>query len=905
MDRTCVTAPWPERTSNCSISFNLPQNSGLRINSDVDTSKVNKAFVDDTLISANEDFFSYTIKNKAASDTEYTNIKAAYATAAAKVNSLSVNGLTLGSPEFPILSNVNRDFKGVIYRLSLSTNTEDKKESDDYIGTNGSSQSFIPVRGVNYKLNDAYSKADSDNDALLGVTGRTDSNGTFKLLFDQSAQFDTKITPNSLVQITQNNDVYDTVSETGSIVKSSTEKQRNLYDYYSTKYTITDDRSGTIIKQSPSLIKSKNGGIVADDDASNDASFYFSNYTGDATDSSYAMTVTFINSVDVGTIKIEKSLAKGLTANTDKFFFDVEFSNVFAGSSAKKKYSDLVYKVYNSDNTLVTENTYGSTGIILQAGQYALIEGVPVGTKYTVTERTRVGYAIESVSAQALSTLGTVINSNTVTVKDNIVSGIIPVATDYVPANFEHSSISTSSFVNIRQAITITFKYYDREVESGTVSHINEEATVYNLTLPEIPSDFCTLNNNGEVIAIQLGDLINHAAMNFTQSGVSVDNIIDEYQMWTSQAKAVEAMQNIVNLHTGNNYTESEAVWHTNAYGISQTDSEKWVNYYDESGNSLDAENFAAQDAGYSKIKSITVWLFNQPKKYTLTMNYAKEANEIKSLDNGNYIATGDLSKSYEAYYNMRLGGAHSSASMNSAGEYLEKYGIAEGFIKDSTYTNPVINKNGKDLKFLYWSDKADGSTIVSTDIFYYYRITADRELYAVYGLEMSTDPGLTVSQNQSDIYFDSNGVSKTRLNTQMNTYNCPDNDKNIAQTSIVYLMIHSDMSIDNDLEKIRTDIVEILHNSTSTSVGATVVTINKKANGYIYNVKENASEVTSSSDVTLTNKNRMQFSITFSTSALNTGKVRMCAFAAMNYNGEWIVSDNYVDYNFLQNSKA
>ncbi len=898
--------------SNCSISFNLPQNSGLRINSDVDTSKVNNAFVNDTLLSANTHFFSYTLENKAASDTEYTNVKNAYSTAASKASALSAGGLTLGTPEFPILSNVNRDFNGIIYSLSLSTNTEAKKTSDDYIGSNGSSPSFIPVKGVNYKLNDAYSKAASDDDALKGVSGRTDSTGTFELLFDQSAQFDTKITPNTLVSVTQNNQIYDVVSQTGSVVSNTSTSNKNVSDFYSSKYTITDDRSGKIIYSNDSLTKNGNGGINADDNSSNADSFYFSNYTGDATDSSFAMTVTFINSVDVGTIKIEKSLASGLTANADKFFFDVEFSNVFGGSSAKQKYEDLTYTVYNSDGTKVSTNSYGSTGVILMAGQYALIEGVPVGTKYTVSERTRVGYALDSVSAKSESTLGAVINSNTVTVgSDNVVTGNIPFATDYNPANYVYSSISTSSFVNIRQAITITFKYYDREVVSGTVSHINEEVTTYNHTFAELPSDYCELNSNGEVTEVDLAGLIAYAAVEFSAK-TNVTNVIDEYEMWTSQAAAVEAMKKTPYLKADNGdggtlYNADQAVYHTNAYGVPQMDGEKWVNYYSATGESLNAESFTSGDAkSYSQIKSITVWLFNQPRKYNLTMNYAEDSSHLGSANaDGNYVANGNRSNIFTGYYNQRLGSNQGVSSQDSAGEYLNKYGITDGFVGGSVTTNPIINKDNKDLKFLYWSDKADGSTIVSTDSAYLFRITGNRTLYAVYGDTMTDKPGLTVSENQKDIYFDSNGTSKTRLNTQMNVYNCPDSDKNISQTAIVYLMIHENISIDEDLETIRTEIADILKNTTSTSVSGTIFEIDKKANGYIYNVKDSAADVTTSSDVTLTNKNRMQFTITFTSSALNSGKVRMCAFAAMNYSGEWIVSDNYVDYNFLSTTNS
>ncbi|MEE3440480.1 fibro-slime domain-containing protein, partial [Ruminococcus sp.] len=50
--------------SNCSISFNLPQNTGLLVRNDVNFDSVNAGLKDITMGIANKDYFSYTIGNK-------------------------------------------------------------------------------------------------------------------------------------------------------------------------------------------------------------------------------------------------------------------------------------------------------------------------------------------------------------------------------------------------------------------------------------------------------------------------------------------------------------------------------------------------------------------------------------------------------------------------------------------------------------------------------------------------------------------------------------------------------------------------------------------------------------------------------------------------------------------------
>ncbi len=915
--------------SNCSISFNLPQNAGLRVASNVDTSKVQSAFVNDTLFTANNDFFAYFIENKLATSTELSKINTKFRngsfnlTAAQKLEILNLNS---ESPLYPLGYAVERVFGTARYQFAIDTNSTGEK-SADYIGSNTTpTSSFIDVAGVNYKLSDSNFVAASDLGAAYGVSGRTGDTGNFNLLFQQSANFVSKITPNTLVAVTQKNSI-NTVTHSNGVVTPGT-GTRLVSDYYTTTYTLTDDRNSTVIVNSttPQKASGENGSILLDDASGNNNSFFFANYKTDSesSDISVAMTATFNNAVEVGAIKIEKALYGATVANNDYFFFNVKFSNMFGGSSNAREYSALEYDVYNSDGTKVNNQPiiYGTTGIKLLAGQYALIKGVPVGTKYTITERSRVGYALDSVEASC-AYVGTVSGTPTEPkVTDGVVSGTIPtistITSEATAAGY--TSLSSAKFINKKQAITVTFKYYDRLVENGTVAHINTRETEYHKTYEEFPVGTVEMSDIGEVSKLYLDLLITDAYVKFA-TDTNVTNVIDDYKMWNKQSVAEGYMANEYYIIGKKNYSSANGggAYRTDCYGNPVND-DYWVSYYDQSGRRIDdAED---NEGTHADVKSIVVWLFNQPKKYTISMYTADNFTiDLKAVGD-RYVTNTTTADKFEAtaYYNLRLGGneAYTDADgnvhfseMNDPGEYLMAYGIEDGFISAAPKTEASFDTNGDgidDIVFVGWASDPEGKYIVSSEINYYYRITTDITLYAVYKTPSETnEPGLTVFKNQEDYFFDSNGKTKTRLNTQMNPYNCPMNDKNIENVAIVYVMMTGnaldldlDTLTDEQLEEMRNDIASVLANTSSSNVSGkvTVVGVDKNANGFVYNVVDSADEIEASNDVILTNKNRIQFSTTFSTSVIS-GR-RMLAFAGMYYTGKgWIVSDNYVEYNF------
>ena len=225
------------------------------------------------------------------------------------------------------------------------------------------------------------------------------------------------------------------------------------------------------------------------------------------------------------------------------------------------------------------------------------------------------------------------------------------------------------------------------------------------------------------------------------------------------------------------------------------------------------------------------------------------------------------------------------------------------------------IQNGEKELKFLYWSYDENGKSIASNSYKYGYRVTNNIKLYAIYGnAKDNTNPGLTVSMNNPDYHIDSNGNNRVRLNTVMNVYNCPDDDPNIKNVAVIYILDPNNYIQDyinkNDttaLENIRKNVYDLIKaNGSKAQFSGVTIKIDgendNKALGLTY---------TASKEL-LTNKNRVQFTTDFKQSALVNQKIY--TFSAMNYYKEsateesktdWIVSDNCIKYIFDKDGKV
>ncbi len=944
--------------SNCSVSFNLPQNTGLLVRNDVNFDSVNPGLKDATMGIANKDYFSYMIENKYASDAEFDKLKGKYVTLPNKTTSDIINNngnftFDSSNPLYPIVTTDNiirRVVNGTTYYLAVKNDSG--KGCESYWSTH-LKDAYTGLPSINFSLPDDFAKLENSTDEnnSTAVSGQTDTNGGFNLLFNQSAKFNSKIPSNTMVKVVQNETLYEVNagdSNTAMSVATSDDKEkvtrRNVSNFYSTSYKITDDKSQKVITEAKG---NKDSNVFSNDTSAGTDGFYFADYSENHSDSS-AMTVNFTNTVSTSDIKIIKKVTSDNSDNKvdpksgDRFTFAVKLSNIFGDKddTMLNEYENLTYKVYDSSTgKLEGTRTYGKSGVSITANEYAVITGIPVGTHYEVTEKQRTGYQFDNVTGEFVATTlnstkaGTQTNGikdtdfiscndsvdSTISTEAETVTGNMPIAND---ANNAGKTVQLT-YTNKEAGFTISFKYYDREVKTGTVAHINTKPTVVNyvFSVAELAE---YQNQDG---TYDYARMITKAV---TAGRIDPDNVIDSYKCFTSQADAETGIQNEYSYRDfvkssstyktyGTAYPKGNFKNHTDCYGRLQgsdgatvSDGEDWVSYYN--GKTKYATETDAKMAGKT-VTSITVWFFNNLKSYKPTFHYATAKNELSPIgDTSKFVGT-KTNIINPVFYNVRLGVANGVDSIDEEGSYLKEYGVT-GFT--GTYSGTAMSiQNGKDeLKFLYWSYDENGKSIASNSYKYGYRITNNIKLYAIYGnAKDNTNPGLTVSMNSPDYHKDSNGIDRVRLNTVMNVYNCPDDDPNIKNVAVIYILdpnnyIQSYINENNTtaLSNIRTNVYNLIkaNGSKAQFSGVTIQIDGKndnKALGLTY---------TASKDL-LTNKNRVQFTTDFKQSALASQKI-IYTFSAMNYYKEsateesktdWIVSDNCIKYIFDATGKV
>lgn len=943
--------------SNCSVSFNLPQNTGLLVRNDVNFDSVNPGLKEATMGIANKDYFSYMIENKYASDAEFDKLKGKYVTLPNKTTSDIINNngnftFDTSNPLYPIVTADNiirRVVNGTTYYLAVKN--ESGNSCNSYWSTIlGNAYKGLP--SINFSLPDDFAKLESSTDEnnSTAVSGQTDTNGGFNLLFNQSAKFNSKIPSNTMVKVVQNETLYEVNagdSKTAMSVASNDKgkvTRRNVSNFYSTSYKITDDKSQKVITEAKG---NKDSNVFSNDTSAGTDGFYFADYSENHSDSS-AMTVNFTNTVSTSDIKIIKKVP---TDNSDKvepksgdrFTFTVKLSNIFGDKDDKtlKEYENLTYKVYDSDGNLEGTRTYGKSGVSITANEYAVITGIPVGTHYEVTEKQRTGYQFDNVTGEFVATTlnstkaaaqtNEIKDTDFISCKDSVDSTIRPDATDAktVTGNMPIANDANNAgktvqltYTNKEAGFTISFKYYDREVKTGTVAHINTKPTVVNYVFSV--SELATYKKSGDTY--DYAQMITDAV---AAGGINPGNVIDSYKCFTSQNDAETGIQNEFSyrnydktnskyLTYGEAYSKGFAK-HTDCYGRLQgsegavvSDGEDWVTYYN--GKTKYEKEDDAKKAD-TPVTSITVWFFNNLKSYKPTFHYATAINELSPIDGTSKFVGAKTNIINPVFYNVRLGVANGVDSIDEEGSYLKEYGVT-GFTGTYSGTAMSIQNGEKELKFLYWSYDENGKSIASNSYKYGYRITNNIHLYAIYGeAKDKTKPGLTVSMNNPDYHIDSNGINRVRLNTVMNVYNCPDDDPNIKNVAVIYILDPNNFIqdyIDKDnktaLKNIRDKVYGLIKaNGSQDQFSGVTIQIDGKNDNKALGLTYTASKEL------LTNKNRVQFTTDFKQSALAAQKI-IYTFSAMNYYNEsatekdktdWIVSDNCIKYIFDANGKV
>ena len=615
--------------------------------------------------------------------------------------------------------------------------------------------------------------------------------------------------------------------------------------------------------------------------------------------------------------------------------FEVEKQVVDAEGTdiSDKDNSDYTFVVtgYTTDGEVLTSGTYtydiidtdtlavvgsnltveqGNT-ITLKGGQKAVFKDLPVDYQYTVTE------IIDPCFVKGVSTyLDGVEIGNMPSTQDHLVSCM---ASSYIPV--VENDTSNVTFVNTVEQVSVSIKYYDREVVSGKPADMSDEPKtfVHRFYGSDIifTDDDHTAYDTEQMIA-NAGDALVSGEFG------SVNNLLDDYYLWLSQEQAVQGMQNLKNTHTGENYTETQ--YHTDCYGRVQTSGEEWVQISDDG-------------------KSVTSWMYNCPKEYTVSVyGITDGAVGLEPIEGTDLYIALSVPQLITGYYNQRLGteltdDTNISEGVNGNANYLESYSLP-AVTGTAPKTDKTVQVDSKTLTFQYWAFDEAGTQIASTDINYLYRISGNTSIYAVYG-EGEAPKGLTVSRNQEDYYSvagsSGESVEYVRLNTVMNPYGYEDNfhvggdveaGEGIEDVAVVYVNVKNssfdpDNLTDSQLAQLREGVKAIVEGASAyglnsgkievtveatdaedTGVTAEDGTVSLVANGFMYQVvaKEDAGSV--STQVYLTTKNRIQFTTTFKVSQFNS--IRLFAFSAMKVtedgNTRWVVSDNYIDYNLGAN---
>lgn len=361
----------------------------------------------------------------------------------------------------------------------------------------------------------------------------------------------------------------------------------------------------------------------------------------------------------------------------------------------------------------------------------------------------------------------------------------------------ESGSTATATITNTPREFNIVFKYYDRYFDHGTPAGIDSTETEYSVTVNGIPNDFVNRDDSGNAQSVDYAGLIGDKAVEFSQNALAVNNVMCDYDLWTSQSAAVQALNgsNYFYFDDGEHvpYGNSQ-IYHTDYLGKPQiSDEEKWVSYFD----SEDTEVTEADANGneYAKVSKIVVWCYNYPKLYNVDVFGAdSEADLDLTAKNvaGNQVYVADDVKSnnnllnQKFYYNQRFGGKTNNTAQDSAG-FIENYGLP-GFT--GVMPSDVAKESFGEYTFAYWAYDKEGTQIASVEREFWYRVTTDTELYAVYTKGSSSNPGFAISADTNDTYVDESGVSRTRLNIFGSVFGAPKYDTNVQKLAFVNIAL-------------------------------------------------------------------------------------------------------------------
>ena len=376
-NRHTMTIYYMERgmfESNLYMKFNfIPNSNVMSVSEQTHFTGVNAGLRDKTQEVANKDVFTYTLSNK-------TNISNPQ---------IPGNGL-----KYPSNNNyVRRNLTGGY--LGLQGNPSGGTGNTYNFSAGGVSSSFVDVSNTAYLLNDDYAQAttggtapywgNENPDGSTRVVGKTDADGRVNLLYGQRAEFDGQFIAGSQMKVVPEDDLYTytgwdvdgTNSYTNGFIFSPQTRSRS--DYYNTTVTVT-------VKDGEDEQNIFTGSL---EDYKTDTIFN-NGYNFGETSSLKTIEAEqlFKNTVKTGSIKVTKALKNNTEtpksqngAGNAQFTIKVELTDLFGVAGENVTDYGSIEVIGDHGTTLSAGGTY-----TLENGESFTINGIPVGTKVTISE---------------------------------------------------------------------------------------------------------------------------------------------------------------------------------------------------------------------------------------------------------------------------------------------------------------------------------------------------------------------------------------------------------------------------------------------------------------------------------------------------------------------------------------
>ena len=399
--------------------------------------------------------------------------------------------------------------------------------------------------GATVRIDDMY----SSNSVMKNTRSFGDNKGIVSLQNGELVTANNQFAAKSGMRITQLNDLSSPGLSNGSDPESWTRADdadyndntgRKVSDYYNTYIKTTANTDDLTMLPSPGIYRGvqvsgiplghadtmyETGGVLnpsydnysdntvvnlqcSTDNDSNVVTTYNLADPVKATSTNVFLRQVIINSVKTADLR----LAKYMSADTydGTFTFTIKFEEIFGTKVGDSKFNitEVQYTKYKEDGTVDTSGgmpaksgTTDTAEITLKANQYIIIEGIPIGTKYTINEQSDEKYTLDEDQSVGLTfdTDGSV-KASTIDKEDDIdvsvfnkrKTGAIRLRKILFDENNERTSSGTENFELVITCVApsgVTIGNYTVKshlfgsTETTVVQWTNDEST-YKLVIP-------------------------------------------------------------------------------------------------------------------------------------------------------------------------------------------------------------------------------------------------------------------------------------------------------------------------------------------------------------------------------------------------------------------------------------